>query len=219
MAAVWEFFSGAAEIDDSELPAKDDQREPSPEAETVWQAVSNFVTGTEIKDSELPAKEHRADDLTPARKSKRSREPETPVAEDSGIEATLKSDSAAKKLTRDDLKEYLADKGEQVPPNAKKDQLLALARSASTPKPAAAAAAEAASPKDDEEQPKLTWTITRLKKYAEEHDVQYPSTALKLDIFEAIVAVTGAATSPRRSTSTVKRGKSASVSRNSSKKK
>ena len=170
MAALWEFFSGAAEIDDSEIPAAQDQRQASPEAATTWQAVVGFMAGGEVQDSDLPASEHRAspERATPPR-NKRSREQTTPApAEDTEFEATLKSDAAAKKLTRDDLKEYLTDKGEQVPPNAKKDQLLALARTASaqraTPKPVAA---EAASPKQPDSPPKLTWPITRLKEYAE----------------------------------------------------
>jgi hypothetical protein len=233
MAAVWEFFSGAADIDASELPAANDLREQSPEAATVWQAMVNFVAGGPVTDDELPAAENRAgsEKITPARESKRPRDSAvvTPAAsaEESTFEATLNSDAAAKKLTNADLKEYLAGKGEQVPPNAKKDQLLTLARAASTQgaTPVPAAPVDAASPKAPEpeapkaESPKLTWTITRLKSFAEEHKVAYPVTALKLDIYEAIIESTGA--SPRKSQpiASPKRGASNSLSRNSTKKK
>lgn len=241
MAAIWRFLAGEREIEDSELPAPADRREPSPEGPCALDCVTDFFRGTPITDAELPAREDRvAVSTSPARVSARSparkasppraaaRSPArkasppkaTPVRTDSkrgrddtapvstpataAVEEKLATASAAKTLTRSELSDYLTEKGEQVPSNAKKDKLLELARTASRqstgPAATPAAATPAAKPPqlgtpvEEEEKPKLNWTITRLKSFAAANKITYPANALKHEIYEAIVD----ATSPRK---------------------
>ena len=253
MAAVWDFLAGSKEITDEELPLPEDMREASPEGRSVWGEIADFILGGEVKDSDLPAPEDRVvDGKSPSKSPKRATSPKrsstelkaTPSRDSSKrgrdqtapagvspavavVEEKLATAASAKRLTRDELTEYLTEKGEQVPPNAKKDQLLTLARAASqaeaSPKPA-----EVASPKvkppaeeaeaDEDENPTLNWPIAKLRRLAEEKKVELPPKALKHEIYEALIEAKPRRSGTAKSKASLAR-KSSSMTRASSKKK
>jgi hypothetical protein len=190
--------SAAPEVRDEDLPAPEHRGTPDEDVHNIVQKQHPYWVEAAKEAGVLPATA-ATDATSPPRKAKPAVD-QSPAAKapapssGNAVEAALAANDDDS-LTVQALRTYLNEKHVKTPEKATKGALLKMARDASrsqTPrqtsaeeKPAKASSKRSRSAAK-EELPDGNWTVSKLRSYAEEHDIPVKAKATKEELLKAL---------------------------------